>query len=275
MMIKTNVIKISLVFFLVSVTACKTYTMQKQIIKLSEKEESQLLAMKKNDIFNAITKDNIARVKEIIKKDPSKVNAINKFDQNALHIATIYDRTTIIKLLLKKGADTKLKNSKGYTPLHYAARHGYTDIAELLINKGAEIDSKNNDDKTPFDLAEQNANTEIITLFKLEELLNQLKTNSKKDTFAEIDKLFTNTKTLLFIKRRAITKLIKIRKKDSKLISGLDIKKYIKKIPFNFQTLNSTTIIRFAFNNNVIDMHGRPIKMHFVCTLLQKQYHLF
>ncbi len=72
---QTNVIKISLIFFLASVTACPTYTMQKLI---------------KNNIFEAVRKNDIALVKEIINKDKSTVNERCEDGLTLLHYAALF-----------------------------------------------------------------------------------------------------------------------------------------------------------------------------------------
>jgi uncharacterized protein len=37
-------------------------------------------------------------------------------------------------------ADVNLQDGCGWTPLHRAAMHGYTSIVELLLSKGADAD---------------------------------------------------------------------------------------------------------------------------------------
>ncbi len=48
------------------------------------------------------------------------------------HLATV-------KLVLKRGADVNLRNSRGCTALHLALKYGYTDVAQCLIASNAEV----------------------------------------------------------------------------------------------------------------------------------------
>ncbi|RYP68603.1 hypothetical protein DL771_006575 [Monosporascus sp. 5C6A] len=55
----------------------------------------------------------------------------------------------IVQLLLDKGAEIDLKDSKSRTPLSWAAGKGHKEIVQLLLDKGAEIDSKDSSSRTP------------------------------------------------------------------------------------------------------------------------------
>ena len=43
-------------------------------------------------------------------------------------------RTTIVKLLLERGAKTTAKSSEGMDALAYARKHHHSDVVDLLIN---------------------------------------------------------------------------------------------------------------------------------------------
>lgn len=56
----------------------------------------------------------------------------------------------MVKLLLKKGADSDLKDTRfGRTPLSWAAISSYKAVAKLLLEKSIDPDSKNNYGQTP------------------------------------------------------------------------------------------------------------------------------
>jgi ankyrin repeat protein len=57
--------------------------------------------------------------------------------------------TSMVKLLLKHGADAALKPENGYTALISAIRNGHLQTAEFLIRKGADINQPDNDQVTP------------------------------------------------------------------------------------------------------------------------------
>ncbi len=55
----------------------------------------------------------------------------------------------IIKALLEKGGDLKLKSPDGKTALHYAAKNGHVKICEILLAKGAKIHDKDDEKREP------------------------------------------------------------------------------------------------------------------------------
>lgn len=60
---------------------------------------------------------------------------------------------SLIKLLIKKGADPAIEDCEGFTPLHLAAPHNNTRLIKRLIKAGAPVNACNNQVKaTPLDL---------------------------------------------------------------------------------------------------------------------------
>ncbi|KAJ1494601.1 ankyrin repeat-containing domain protein [Baffinella frigidus] len=55
----------------------------------------------------------------------------------------------ITRLLVRKGADVKAKNSGGFTPLHIACRLGNEALALLLVQNGADVSAETNKGHTP------------------------------------------------------------------------------------------------------------------------------
>ena len=72
----------------------------------------------------------------------------------ALHWASWYNRTDVIKHLLNDGANVNRQTRYDkYTPLHYAALHNKTEAVRILIESGADVNLINNANKTPLDYA--------------------------------------------------------------------------------------------------------------------------
>jgi ankyrin repeat protein len=42
---------------------------------------------------------------------------------------------SVVKLLVERGADVRLKDDAGWTPLHVAARAGYLSLVHLLVER--------------------------------------------------------------------------------------------------------------------------------------------
>jgi ankyrin repeat protein len=71
--------------------------------------------------FKAVKSGNIERVKELISKKPSLIQARTIAiweDDTALNLAAMAGNNEMVTLLLKAGADVNAANSAGITPLH-------------------------------------------------------------------------------------------------------------------------------------------------------------
>ena len=73
------------------------------------------------NLIKAIESDNIRKVKELLNKDISNINSLNKNGISPLHIAVIHGNLEIINILLEKGANPNITSwKKKQTPLHYS-----------------------------------------------------------------------------------------------------------------------------------------------------------
>ncbi|XP_023248441.1 ankyrin-1-like [Copidosoma floridanum] len=82
-----------------------------------------------------------------------------------LHLAVRNSDTTMVLLLLEKGANVNVKNVFGDTPLHLAMRlrvRGWEKIPYLLIKSGADLHAQNFIDETPLRLAKIDSQSSII-----------------------------------------------------------------------------------------------------------------
>ena len=88
---------------------------------------------------------------EIFLEHGAEVNALNKVDRNALHVAII-DKAPIatVELLLKSGVDVNQKDTHGSTSLLYASTTT-TDCVRLLLEHGADTNLPNQLGQTPAD----------------------------------------------------------------------------------------------------------------------------
>lgn len=85
-------------------------------------------------------------VKDIIKHCESNnisVHATSAFtDTSALHVAVYYQRTDIVKWLLRiEKMDPDSRDDFGFTPLHIASSQGYMWGLDLLLEAGADVDA--------------------------------------------------------------------------------------------------------------------------------------
>ena len=83
----------------------------------------------------------------------------------ALHHATLFNRTDVIKRLLHEGADVNRQDRRDKdTPLHLAARHNKTEAVRLLLDNGADMNFKNIRNETPVDVARKGSEVESLLL---------------------------------------------------------------------------------------------------------------
>ena len=81
----------------------------------------------------------------------------------SLHHATMFNRTDVIRYLLRLGMDVNRQDRYNEeTPLHFAARNNHTEVARLLIDNEVDIKIKNDVNKTPLDVADKGSELERL-----------------------------------------------------------------------------------------------------------------
>jgi ankyrin repeat protein len=113
------------------------------------------------EIFDAIRDGDLAKVKELIEKDPELLKGKNTNLSTPLHVAVDVDNEPITRYLIEKGADPNAANRSKNTPLHYVKS---TDITKLLIERGADINAQNSSFVTPLFQAGRGGRFGIVKL---------------------------------------------------------------------------------------------------------------
>lgn len=92
----------------------------------------------------------------------------SKGSQHAIHTAVARGDYDIVKMLLKAGADPKVKVSggiyKGWDCLQGVSEFGSSKMAKLLIEHGATVNSKNINKETPLIIATQQRNKAVLKI---------------------------------------------------------------------------------------------------------------
>jgi len=151
----------------------------------------------KADLFDAIEKGDIEKVKKIIASEMD-VNCKDTSGNTPLIVSSFYGHNKIVELLIAKGADLYMRNNHGTNALGFAADkgntnivklllasgvspnlrindqdgtalmvaaiHGHKDLASLLLEKGAKVSTKNQDGTTPLIFAAINGQVKIMQL---------------------------------------------------------------------------------------------------------------
>lgn len=73
------------------------------------------------------------------------------------------DLLSLIKLLLKKGADISAANQASITALMIASASGFLDAVKLLVEHGADINAKDKDGRTALMYAESKSQSEVVS----------------------------------------------------------------------------------------------------------------
>ncbi len=98
---------------------------------------------------------------------------VNSASKNDLHVVPLQSaaagrHASIVKMLLKAGAQPTVRERGGFTPLHAAAEHGDVEILQMLIFAGADLQSKSDNGLLPVDIAEAGGHTQAVALLKNE-----------------------------------------------------------------------------------------------------------
>jgi uncharacterized protein len=119
-----------------------------------------------SEIIEAVDKGDMARIKELLTKKPSMVNAQTPRGESPL-IRALERRQKDIdlyKLLIEQGADVKLADAQNISPLQYAAELGSVEVAQLLLDHGAEVNAKDDGGMTPIFNVAASGNVELAKL---------------------------------------------------------------------------------------------------------------
>ena len=100
--------------------------------------------MQAQEIFDAVKKNDMAKVKELIEKDTQQIQAKDQQGYSLLNLACNLGHIEIINFLIDKGADINLLAGRlDLTPLMECARAGNLEVAKLLVEKGADVQIMN------------------------------------------------------------------------------------------------------------------------------------
>lgn len=148
------------------------------------------------ELHEAAAAGQLARVKQIVDKDPALANnfspdgfptfalaavfghrdvveylfvkgadvnaaAANGTGYNALTGAVASGHAQIAGWLLNNGANANYRYGAGYSPLLTAAANGHLEIVKMLLEHGADLHAKTNDGKTALSFAQERGHAEV------------------------------------------------------------------------------------------------------------------
>uniref|UniRef100_A0A8P4FXT4 Scaffold protein ILK n=1 Tax=Dicentrarchus labrax TaxID=13489 RepID=A0A8P4FXT4_DICLA len=111
----------------------------------------------------------------------ARINVMNRGDDTPLHLAASHGHRDIVGKLIQCKADTNAANEHGNTPLHYACFWGQDQVAEDLVTNGAQVSICNKYGETPMDKAKPHLRE--LLRDKAEKMGQSLAKIPFKDTF--------------------------------------------------------------------------------------------
>ena len=92
---------------------------------------------------DAIKDNALDGVKQVLNKDKTLVNYVDRQSQSMLHVAVIFNQTETVLELIARGVDIEAKDAQGgRTPLMKASENGHTTCVIALIEAGADCEAK-------------------------------------------------------------------------------------------------------------------------------------
>jgi uncharacterized protein len=131
------------------------------------KPEITSLLLKKRprlNLYDACAIGKVDRVKSILKRSPSLLNAYASDGFQPLGLAAFFGHVEVVRFLLESGAEVNTPSQNGLkvTPLNSAAAGRHYEIALLLLEKGANPNLRQEGDFVPLHAAAQNGQVEMV-----------------------------------------------------------------------------------------------------------------
>jgi ankyrin repeat protein/tRNA A-37 threonylcarbamoyl transferase component Bud32 len=139
-----------------------------------------------NDICNAAAKNDVDRIKVLLKQNQALVDCKTDVGTSPLHWTASGGAVDAMDLLISEGADINSRDNLGLTPLHLARSRA---VAEKLLAHGAGIDAKSDYERTPLHCAAGSGNTEIVE-YLLSKGADINAVNKKGETALDVAKKF-------------------------------------------------------------------------------------
>lgn len=118
---------------------------------------------KEQYFYAAIIRGNKKLTEEYV-KNGINVNCVDNMGMTPLCLATQYNHTDIVRLLLKNNAKVNVKNKYGISPIIYAVENNNINIVKMLLKNNVSLNVFNAYGQNPFTLS---ASKEYYNLLKI------------------------------------------------------------------------------------------------------------
>ncbi|HUU04264.1 MAG TPA: ankyrin repeat domain-containing protein [Patescibacteria group bacterium] len=115
------------------------------------------------EIHDAALNGDLAKVKELLAKNPALLTAGNDLGRTPLHLAAHRGHVKLAAWLIQQGADVNGRDSSyQLAPLHLAAWGGDLETVRLLLKKGADLQAREKDNENALYYAALSPNLELV-----------------------------------------------------------------------------------------------------------------
>ena len=108
-------------------------------------------------LYKAIELNDLEKAKKLL--IGLDIDGQDKSGITPLYKSVFHNRTGLVHLLLKQGADANLTDHEGLSPLHVAALENLGKLVPMLLDRGANLEAKDNYGYTPLHLAVDQGST--------------------------------------------------------------------------------------------------------------------
>eukprot|EP00053_Salpingoeca_punica_P008260 m.74593 g.74593 ORF g.74593 m.74593 type:complete len:953 (-) comp14519_c0_seq1:63-2921(-) len=116
------------------------------------------------EFLSAIADGNVSGMESSLRQGVS-IDAVDEADRSALHIAVLYNRLDIVRLLLETyKVDPNRTDRNNRTPLHIACMRGFAEICQMLMHNGADTALRDRGGNTPEELAVIHENVQLLPI---------------------------------------------------------------------------------------------------------------
>ena len=105
--------------------------------------------------------DNLTLVRVLLRAG-ADVNAKNENDNTVMSYLGDTDSLHLIRVMLAAGADINVRDKQGDTPLHEASMGNHAKTVALLVKRGADVNARNEEEQTSLFIAAQKGYTEVV-----------------------------------------------------------------------------------------------------------------
>lgn len=129
----------------------------------------------------AAARGNEETVQVLLQARADRRAATTRERQNALIVASRWNRVEVVRTLIRGGVDVGQRDSIGWTALMWASLKGRTDVVGALLDGGARVDMTDSDRNTPLILAARQGRADTVKLL-LARGANRTPVNADGDT---------------------------------------------------------------------------------------------